>query len=177
MTIWLLGLVLIASVAALGYRQGIIRVAFSFVGIFVGAILALPLGHLVSKILPKLSVHDPVLVWGLGPIIAFIIISAAFKAGALPVHQKVDVHFKYHAGDLRMALWERLSRRLGLCLGVVNGVCYAMLLSFVIYVPSYATYQFATSDEDPRWMRFLNLLGEGLHGTGMDKVARSLDRL
>lgn len=177
MTIWLLALVLIASAAALGYRQGVIRVAFSFLGILAGAAVAVPLGHLVSKLLPKFTLKDPLLIWALGPIIVFIAVSAAFKAGAAPVHQKVDVHFKYHAGDLRLALWERLSRRLGLCLGILNGVAYAILLSFLIYVPSYATIQLATSDEDPKWMRFLNVLGQGLHSSGMDKVGRSIDRI
>lgn len=177
MIIWLLALILIASVAALGYRQGVIRVAFSFVAILVGALLAVPLGHLVSKVLPKLGFKDPLLIWALGPIVVFILISAAFKVGAAAAHQKVDVHYKYHAGDLRLALWERLSRRLGLCMGILNGAGYAVLVAFLIYVPSYATYQVATSDEDPKWMRFLNLLGEGLHTTGMDKVARSFDRI
>jgi hypothetical protein len=177
MTIWLLALVLIAAVAALGYRQSAIRVAFSFIGIIVAAFLAVPLGHLVSKILPKFTLKEPLLIWALGPVIAFIIISALFKVAAAPVHQKVDVYYKYHAGDLRLALWERLSRRLGLCLGILNGVAYAVLLAFLIYVPSYATIQLATSDEDPKWMRFLNVLGHGLHSSGMDKVARSIDRI
>jgi hypothetical protein len=37
MTFWLLALVLLASLAGIGYRQGAIRVAFSLVGILVGA--------------------------------------------------------------------------------------------------------------------------------------------
>jgi len=177
MIIWILALLLIASVAALGYRQGVIRVAFSFLGIIAGALLAVPLGGLVAKLLGMFGLHNPVLLWALGPVIAFILISAAFKIGALPVHQKVDVYYKYHAGDLRLALWERLSNRLGLCLGVLNGVAYAVLLAFVIYVPSYATVQFESSDQDPHWLRWTSALGEGLHNTGMDKVARSIDRI
>lgn len=43
MTIWLLAILLVASLAALGYRQGAIRVAFSMAGILVGALLAVPL--------------------------------------------------------------------------------------------------------------------------------------
>lgn len=174
--IWLLALILIASVAALGYRQGAIRVAFSFLGIVAGALLALPLGRLVVKLLGMFGVKDPLMLWALAPVIAFIVISAAFKIGAFPVHQKVDVYFKYHAGELRLALWERLSARLGLCLGVLNGVAYAVLLAFLIYVPSYATVQFESSDQDPKWLRYLNTLGHGLQSTGMDKVARAIDR-
>ncbi len=177
MIIWILALVLIASVAALGYRQGVIRVAFSFLGIVVGAFLAVPLGRLVDKLLGLVGLKDPLLLWALGPIIAFIIVSAAFKVAAFTVHQKVDVYYKYHAGDLRLALWERLSNRLGLCLGVLNGVAYAVLLAFIIYVPSYAAVQFESSDQDPKWIRWTSSLGRGLHSTGMDKVARSIDSI
>jgi hypothetical protein len=177
MTIWLLAVVLLASVAALGFRQGAVRVGFSFVGIVMGALLAVPLGRLLGRLLVPLGVKDPLLVWALGPVIVFVIVSAIFKGIAAVVHQKVDVYYKYHAGDLRLALWERLNHRLGLCLGLLNGAAYLILLAFVIYVPSYATVQVATSDDDPQWMRMLNRLGKDLHSTGFAKVGRSLDSI
>ena len=177
MTIWLLALLLLASLAGLGYRQGAIRVGISFLGILAGAVLAVPLGHLVTKLLMSFGLKQPVLDWILGPLIAFIIISAIFKSIALAVHHKIDVHFKYHAGDLRLALYERLNRRVGLCLGLLNGAAYFILISFVIYVFSYWTIQMATSDQDPKSMRLLNQLGRDLQSTGFNKVARSLESL
>ncbi len=177
MTIWLLAVILIASVAALGYRQGAIRVGISFFGILVGAIVAVPLGRLLGRVLGMVGLKDPLLIWALGPILVFILVSAAFKIGAAAAHQKVDVYYKYHAGDLRLALWERLSHRLGLCLGLLNGAAYLVLISFLIYVPSYLTFQLASSDQDPKWMRVLNTLGKDLHSTGLVKVARSLDSI
>src|SRR5690349_3281790 len=99
MTFWLLALILLASLAGLGYRQGAVRVAFSLVGILIGAMLAAPLGHAIKPALSAVGLKNPVLLWSLPPLIVFIIISAAFKIGALPVHHKVDVYFKYHAGD------------------------------------------------------------------------------
>jgi hypothetical protein len=176
MIVWVLALVLLASLAGIGYRQGAIRVAFSFFGILVGALLAVPLGGLAARFLGLFGLKDPLLLWALGPVLVFVLVSIAFKVAAAPVHHKVDVYYKYHGGDLRLALWERLHRRLGLCLGLVNGTLYLILLSFVIYVPGYLTVQVATSDRDPRWMRILNSLAHGLHQTGLDKVARSIDR-
>ena len=177
MTIWLLALVLMASLAGLGYRQGAIRVAISFVGILVGALLAVPLGRLVGKLLVIFGIKDPLFTWALGPVIVFILVSLAFKAAAVAVHHKADVYYKYHAGDLRLALWERLNHRLGLCVGLLNGMAYLILLSFVIYLPTYLTLQVATSDQDPRWMRLLNTLGRDLRASGLDKVARAIDRV
>jgi len=176
MTIWLLGLILVASVAALGYRQGAIRVGFAFFGIVLGALLASPIGHLVSRLLGALGVKDPVMLWALGPVLAFIVISSALKVAGAAVHHKVDVHYKYHAGDLRLALWERLNHRLGVCLGALNGTAYAILLSLVIYVPSYVTYQYSTPGQDPKWMAFLNQLGHDLQSSGMNKVAAAIDK-
>jgi hypothetical protein len=119
----------------------------------------------------------------LAPLVVFVVISIIFKVAALMVHQKVDVYFRYHAGDLRQALWERLNRRLGLCLALANGALYLILLSSVIYPLSYWTVQMATDDKgttedkDPRMMRILNRLGQDLQSTGFAKVARAVDRM
>jgi hypothetical protein len=177
MTIWLLALVLLASTAGLGYRQGGIRATFSFLGILIGALLAVPLGRLVGHLFGLLGVKEPLAAWGLAPLIVFVIFSIIFKVAAATVHHKVDVYYKYHAGDLRLALWERLNHRLGLCVGLLNGAAYLVLLAFVIYVPSYFTAQVASNEGDPTWMRVLNMLGRDLHSTGFVKVARSIDSI
>jgi len=177
MTIWLLAILILAALAGLGYRQGAIRVGFSFFGIIVGALLAVLLGRLLGRVLGVVGVKDPLLVWALGPTIAFVLISIAFKVAAAAVHHKVDVYYKYHSGDLRLALWERLNHRAGLCLGLLNGAAYLVLVAFVIYVFSYATVQVAGSDSDPKWMRLMNTLGRDLHATGFVKVARSIDSI
>ena len=118
----------------------------------------------------------PTLAWLLAPLVVFLLISIIFKVAGFMVHQKVDVHFKYHAGDLRLALWERLSRRLGLCLGAGQRRLYLILISSVIYPFSYWTVQMASrTDKDPRLMRILNRLGQDLQSTGFAKVARAVD--
>src|SRR5262245_21461483 len=158
MTIWLLGVVLLGSRAGSGYRRDVTCVGFSIVGILLGALLAVPLGKLLRPMLMAVGLKNPVLAWLLGPFIVFVVISIIFKIVALNVHQKVDVKFRYHAGDLRLALWERLSHRLGLCLGLVNGAAYLILISFVIYVLSYWTVQMPTSDTDPKTLQLFNRL-------------------
>src|SRR5437763_1299474 len=177
MTIWLLGLLLLASLAALGFRQGAIRVGISFLGILLGALLAPPLGRLLRPVLVAVGLKNPILVWILGPFIIFVIISALSKVGALAVHQKMDVFYKYKGGDLRLALWERLNHRTGLCLGLLNGTAYLILISFIVYAFSYWTVQMATSDSDPTPVKILNRLGHDLQGSGFAKVARSIDGL
>jgi hypothetical protein len=171
MMIWLLALVLMGSLAGIGYRQGGIRVACSFLGILVGAVLAGPLGKLVKPLFVMMGAKNPLLPWLLGPPIAFVLISIAFKVAAFTVHRKVDVYYKYHAGDLRLALWERLNRQLGMCVGLLNGAAYTILVAFAIYPFAYWTVQVATSDADPKGMRLLNTLGRDLQASGFAKVA------
>jgi len=175
MTIWLLALLLLASLAGLGYRQGAIRVAFSLIGIIFGALLCVPLGRIIKPILTIVGMKNPVLVWALAPLIMFIIISMAFKGLAAWAHHKADVFYKYKAGDLRLALWERLNHRVGLCLGLVNGTLYLILIAFMIYSFSYWTYQVATPDNDSKSLSLLNRMGKDLERTGFNRVAAAVD--
>jgi len=177
MTIWLLAILLLASLAGLGFRQGAVRTAFSLVGILLGALIAPYLGKLVTPLFKAVGLKNPTLLWVLGPFVIFLIFSIAFKIAALAVHQKVDVHYKYNAGELRMALWERLNRRVGLCLGLLNGTLYIILITWVIYAFSYWTVQMASSDNDPKMVKILNTMGRDLHSTGFAKVAAAVDRL
>ena len=177
MTIWLLALLLLGCVAGVGHQQGAIRAAISFVGIVVAALLAGPLATLVRPVLAAVGIAHPVLLWALAPFIVFVVVLTAFKIGGLAAHKKVDVYYKYKAGDLRLALFNRLNARLGLCLGLLNGVAYLVLLSFVIHTFSYWTVPMATSDDDPRTLRILNRLGRDLDSTGMSRVAVAIDPL
>jgi hypothetical protein len=175
MTIWLLALTLLAAMAGAGYRRGAIRMAFFFAGVLLGALLALPLGRLLIPVLVRWGVKDPVVAWGLGPLIVFLLTVLAFMAAGAPVHQKVHLHYKYSVSDLHRAMWERLSCRLGSCLGLCSGAVCLVLIAFAIYVPSYLTLQVANTEGDPKWMRLLNTLGRDLRGSGLDKAARAID--
>jgi uncharacterized membrane protein required for colicin V production len=177
MTIWLLAILLLVCLAAAGYRQGAIRAGISFLGILVAALFAGLLGKLVSPVLKMLGVVNPILLWVLPPFIAFVIVLSLIKLGALLVHQKVDVYYKYQAGDLRLKLWERLNARLGACVGLLNGVVYLVLIAMVIHAFSYWTVQMAAGDADPKGMRLLNQLGRDLQSTGLARAAKAVDPL
>ena len=177
MTIWILALVLLASLAALGYRQGAIRVLFSFVGIVFAGLLAAPLGEHFRPLMPHLGIHNPALIWMLGPLEAFVLVLILFKIAGSFVHHKTEMHYKYHTDELKFALWERLNRRLGPCLGVLNGTAYFVLICFVLFNFSYSTVQIASSDTQTWATRLINRLGRDLESTGMDKAARAVATL
>jgi uncharacterized membrane protein required for colicin V production len=174
MTIWILTLVLLAAGAGLGLRQGAIRAAISFVGIVVAVLFAGIFGKLLKPLFPHLGIQNPTLIWMLAPLAAFIIVLILFKAAGFFVHRKVYLFYKYKAGDLRMALWERLNSRLGLCIGLLNGTAYLLLVSFVIYIVSYWTVQVAPSPSESVVIRSINQLGHDLEATGLTGAARSI---
>jgi hypothetical protein len=177
MTIWLLTILLLAALAAVGYQQGGIRTGISFFGILLAFLLAALAGKIFVPLLGLLGVKNPIYVWALPPFFGFILVSALVKVGAFFVHQKVDVYYKYKAGDLRLALWERINRRLGACVGLLNGVAYLVLIAFVIHAFSYWTVQLASADTNPKTIRLLNALGRDLQSTGMNRVGKSVDPL
>jgi hypothetical protein len=177
MTIWILALVLLASLAALGYRQGAIHVVFSFAGILVGGLLAAPLGEHFEPLMPHVGIHNPVMIWMLGPLEAFAVVLILFKIAGSVVHHKTEMHYKYHTDELKFVLWERLNRRLGLCLGLLNGTAYFVLICFVLSNFSYGTVQIASSDAQTWTTRLINRLGRDLESTGMNKAARAVATL
>jgi hypothetical protein len=177
MTIWILALVLLAAGAGLGYRQGAIRAMFSFAGIIFAGLLAAAIGKIFKPLLPHVGIHNPTLVWMIAPIEGFVLVLVVFKVAAFFTHRKVEMYYKYKAGDLRLSLWKRLIKRLGACVGLMNGAAYFILFCFVIFNFSYWTVQIASSDQESRMTRLVNQLGRDLQSTGMSKAAKSVATL
>jgi len=175
MTIWILALLLLAAGAGMGLRQGAIRVTISFVGIIISSLLAWPLSGILRPLLPHIGFHNPVIIWLLPPFLVFIILLSAFKSLGLFVHHKVHVHYKYQRQEIHLILFERVNKRLGMCLGLLNGLVYLVLISFVIYDFSYWTLQVATSDEEKWEVKVLNKMGRDLQDTGLIRTARAID--
>ncbi len=175
MIIWILAVVLFACVGYAGFSFGAIRAAFAFIGLIIGAILAPPLGRLLKPTLTTVGMTNPVLIPLVAAAIVFAAILVVFKIAGLTVHRKVDVYYKYKAGDLRMALWNRLNARVGICLGLANAAVYLTLICLLVYVPSYVTAQTMSGDQVSWPVKLLNIAGYNLQSTGMAKVAAALD--
>jgi uncharacterized membrane protein required for colicin V production len=177
MSIWILAVLLIVGVALAGWRQGAVRAAISSVGILFAVLLAGVAGKIFHPLLPHLGVSNPVLAWALSPVMGFILVSAVFKVIARQVHRKVEHYYKYDAGDLRLALWTRLNSRLGICVGLLNGALYFVLVTFFIFNLTYWTTQVAAAPEQPLAIRVLNTLGNDLQETHLTRTASAVATL
>jgi len=170
-------MLLLAASAALGHRQGAIRATISLAGIMISALLAWPMSSLVRPMLPHVGFHNPIVIWLLPPLLVFGVLLSAFKSVGFLAHRKVEVYYRYQRDDLQFALWNRLNHWLGLCVGLVNGLAYLMLISVVIYDLSYWTVQVASSDDEKWTVRLLNRAGRDMEATGMAGVARAINPL
>ena len=166
---------LLAALA--GWRQGAIRAGFNTVGILLAALLAVPVGNLVFPLLKHLGVSNPLIAWVLAPVIAFIIIIIAVMVAAQPVHKRVEHFYRYSAGDLRQSLWERLNTRIGIYIGVLNGLLCFVLLTFIVFHVAYFTSQFSTAEKQPAFVRLANQLGTDLGATGLNRTAIAIGKV
>src|SRR5437867_3367961 len=122
MILWILAVVFMGVVGLVGYYQGAIRAAFSMVGLLVAGSVAKPLGHLIEPLVAMTGLKQPVILSFVGPSIAFLIILVIFKAVAVAVHKKIEAYYKYADSETKRQLFERLNTRLGVAVGVVNGI-------------------------------------------------------
>jgi hypothetical protein len=177
MTIWILAILCLAGAALAGWRQGAIRAAFSFVGILFAALLGPLLGKLFGLILPYFGVTSPVTGWIVQPILGFSLVLILFKVAAQNVHKKVETFYRYKAGDLRQTLWERLNTRLGICVGLLNGTAYFVLVSFFLFNFSYLTSQTAVAANQPFVVRMVNDAGSSMVSSGFSRTAAAVGTL
>ncbi|PYI87006.1 MAG: hypothetical protein DME26_07685 [Verrucomicrobia bacterium] len=175
MTIWLLAIVLLGSLAVVGYNQGAIRVAFSLAGLLLGAVLAWPLSPLVRPLFPALTLTNPMWGYYLAPAVIFLAVLIVFKVFGLTLHQKAETHYKYKEGETKRLMWERLMHRLGLCLGLVNAAVYLLVLSAVIYVLGYVSVPLATADDDPTTLKVLNRFARDLQSSRFHKTVAAFE--
>jgi len=175
MTIWILVSVMLLSLAALGYRQGAIRVSFSLIGIIVSALLAGPLAKYVQPMLPHVGIHDPTVIWLVSPLIRVLGFVDPVQVGGVFCASQGGSLFQIQRRQHPTDPWNRLNARLGLGLGLMNGLAYLVLISFIIFDLSYWTVQVATSDDEGRLVKLLNRLGRDSETTGFVQIARAID--
>lgn len=173
--VWIIAFLCLGLVAAAGYYQGPIRAGFSFFGLFFGVVLAGPLSPLTQRLLQLLGLHHPV--WSIfaPQVLAFLIVLTIFKIAGQVVHQKVAVYFKYKVDDKTLYRWQRVYSRLGMCVGLLNGCFYFLLLSLLIYSAGYFTTEAASGEGDPASARLLTDARSQLHALNLDKVLATYD--
>lgn len=172
--VWIIALVCLGLGGVAGKIAGPVRAAFSFVGLILAILLSGPLSALTKYLPPLLGFHHPV--WGifLPQLIAFAVVLIIFKVAGHAINEKIAFKFKYKVDDRKRIDFERLSSRLGLCVGLLNGTVYFILLLIPIYAAGYFTTE-AAADNAPLGAKFLTHTREQMTHDGLDKVAAAYD--
>lgn len=175
MTIWLLALVLFALFGALGFAKGAIRMIFPLLGLILGVFLAVPMGPLVRPLIPLVGLKNPIWSWLLPPVLVFFLIALVFVIVGFIVHRKVNLYYKYRTDDYQRLSWERLNKRLGICIGLAAGAAYTLLIGLVIYIIGYLTVQVSAGENDSALLRYLNKARADLKAAGLERTVAAFD--
>jgi len=92
MIAWIVAVLIVGVVALVGYYQGALRAAFSFIGLLLGAMLAMPLSGVTGWVLHLVGIRHPTKLAFLAPVLAWVVVLAIFKIVANTVHRKVDTY-------------------------------------------------------------------------------------
>jgi hypothetical protein len=174
MILWVLAVLFMAVVGLVGYYQGAIRAAFSFIGLVIAASVAQPLGNVLSPLIASMGLKHPVVLAFVGPIVAFLLVMVIFKAGAFAVHKQIETYYKYKDSETKRMLFERLNTRLGIAIGAVNGIIYFFLFAVLMHVLGYFTFQVRGAANDSITTKAVTKLGEDIQSTGMTKAVSPL---
>jgi hypothetical protein len=172
--IWIMALVLVGLFAFIGHLQGAIRGAFALFGAMLGAILALPLAGIMRPVVSFVGFEHPLWLQIFPPVFVFLLVAIIVTIAGISVYQKVSIHFHHKASDVQRLRWERLEERVGLSIGVAQGVFYFILLLIPIYMGSYFTQQVA-SNEGSFIMRTASKMGAQIRSAKLDRVVAGYD--
>jgi hypothetical protein len=173
--VWIIAFLFLGLVGAAGYYAGPVRSAFAFFGLLFGTLLAGPLSPLTQRLLPLVGLHHPAWAVFAPQVLAFLIVLTIFKIAGQVVHQKIAIHFKYKVSDQLLYRWQRVYARLGLCVGLLNGAFYFILLTLLIYSAGYFTTEAASGEGDPGGAKLLTQTRKELHEQNLDRVLASYD--
>jgi uncharacterized membrane protein required for colicin V production len=174
MSIWIIGLLLLAVLAWIGYLEGAVSAMISLVGLILAIYLSVPLGPAIAPVLRLVGVSNPYLLLVLPPLVVFVLFMLAFAGISFAANWRIRLQLKYKADDVQRMRWERLNKRLGIAAGLVRGCVCVLLVTVIIYVAGYASVQL-TNDNSPAILQVLSSVRKDLVSSGLDKTAARFD--
>ncbi|MBN8246298.1 MAG: hypothetical protein J0L84_02505 [Verrucomicrobia bacterium] len=175
MLIWVMALVVVGGLAALGSQLGGIRAGVGFLGALIGLALAPALGGWIAPILPKIGTIQQAWLLILPAVIGFALVWLASIGIGFAAHRPVELHFKYREDDPTRQAFEKTNKAIGLFVGMLTGVCVFLAMGKPVYSRGYLTTQ-VSGDAEPSPIGTVNSLRSGMASTGWDKTFAALDR-
>lgn len=174
MSIWVLGVMLVAGLGALGRQIGSIRMGVSLIGAIVAYVGTLYLTSMVAPMMESIF-KSPITIWWITPLVVYIALFMVINAIGQGLYMKVHLYFNFRAKEDARLRWAKVDTNLGLALGIANGCVLLTIISVPIYIAGYVSVQFKSGDgNDPFLYNMLNRARTDLTSTGFDKVSASI---
>lgn len=170
MSLWIVGILLVALFGAMGYFLGSIRTVVVLVGLWLSALLAKAVGAPMAGLVPKLGFENPIWLVYLPPVLGFLVMFLVFAVAAFVVHHLLHRQYRNSTDEYTYARWERLNRRTGVGAGAAAGVVAWVLVSAVAYVPGYLTTQIEGSEEASMAVKFANGMTTSARNSGLQRL-------
>jgi len=179
MLFWLIGILLMGGLAALGRLIGATRFAIIVVGLWISQIAAFALdARLIDWMLNKEGkLANPLLNWVLPAVIVYAGFAVVFIIISQVAYTKILVHYKYHVPDERRVSWERMDRGVGIPVGIAMGATLMIQLGVLIHAVGYWTVQLnsSTAENNGTLVKVFTPLKKALHGSGLEHMVLSQD--
>jgi hypothetical protein len=175
MTIWLLAIFIYGLTAYTGKFQGGVRMAISFAGIFLGALLAWPLAPKIKGLIAMIGFQNPFWNFILPPLVIWLVFMIVFTALAYSIYFKMDLYYKYKADDDERVAFYKLNSGLGLALSSMTATVYLVVAGMVIYLTGYLTTQIKSDKENPMALRLINQARADLKSSGLEKICDAIN--
>ena len=177
MSIWLLAIVLLVVCGALGLLVGALRAFFLLFGVILGLALGSPLGAALKGLIASAGVKNPLYMYLLPPVPAFLIITLVLFGAGFFVHYRVVQMFKMRRSEYDFLTWQDMNRKVGVFVGVAIASVLFLVTCRVIYPMGYLTYQVSTEESaNPAWIKFLSSARHDMKELGLDRAVASMDR-
>jgi uncharacterized membrane protein required for colicin V production len=174
MLIWFIVMATFVVLGVTGFYKGAIRSLVSLVGLCFAVFLALPLAVPLRPLAPKVGLTNPIWTYLLPPLVVFLLLVLIFGGLGFLVHHKVALRMRYRSDDYTRLRWERLNQRLGVCVGILAGAIYTILLGLILYVFGYPAVQ-VTGEDSPVTLRWLSQARQEIKAAGLDKSLAAID--
>ncbi|MCW5558207.1 MAG: CvpA family protein [Verrucomicrobiae bacterium] len=175
MLIWVMAVVLVGGLAALGMQLGGIRAGVAFIGALIGLAAASTLGGWIGPILPKVLTIQPAWLLVVPAVLGFLIVWLISIGVGFAAHRPAELHFKYREDELTRQAFEKTNKAIGLFVGMLTGVCVFLAAGKPVYAKGYLTTQ-VSGDSEPSPIGTVNSLRSGMASTGWDRTFAALDR-
>jgi len=175
MLIWVMAVVLVGGLAALGMQLGGVRAGVGFIGALIGLAIAPVLGGWLAPLLTRMLTLQPTWLLVIPAVLGFAIVWLISIGIGFAAHRPVELHFKYREDEPTRQAFEKANKAIGLFVGMLTGVCVFLAVGKPIYSKGYLTTQIS-SDAEPSPIGTVNGLRSGMASTGWDKTFAALDR-